>query len=48
MTLGGWLVMVLSVSGVTILFGWCIYKVLTLPDETKKLHGFENNPPDSE
>ena len=37
-----------SVSSVTILFVWCIYKVLTIPDKTKKLHGFEGGPPDAE
>jgi len=48
MTLGGWIVMLGSVSSVTILFVWCIYKVLTIPEETKRLHGFEQNPPDTE
>lgn len=46
MTLGGWIVMVSSVSAVTILFGWCIYKVITTPNETEKLHGFEFETPD--
>lgn len=48
MTLGGWIVMFVSISAVTTLFGWCIYMVLTIPDETKKLHGFEQKPPDTE
>lgn len=48
MTPGGWIVMLLSVSAVSILFAWCIYKVLTIPDESKKLHGFEGTPPDHE
>ncbi len=29
MTTGGWISMVLSVGAVTLLFGWCLYKVLT-------------------
>ena len=28
MTLGGWLTMTLSVGFVTVLFGWCVYRVL--------------------
>ncbi len=29
MTPGGWLNLILSVGSVTILFGWCIWRVLT-------------------
>jgi hypothetical protein len=38
---GGWFMMVLSVGTVVILFGWCLYRVLTLPpeDARKHLHG---------
>ena len=39
MTTGGLLIMILSVGTVTVLFGWCIWKVLTIPAETEKLHG---------
>lgn len=35
MTLGGWIS----------LFPWCLYKVLTTPDQTKKLHGFDRYMP---
>ncbi len=38
MTLGGWIVMALSVGGVTSLLGWCIYKVLSTPGAEKHLH----------
>jgi hypothetical protein len=38
MTVGGWIVMALSVGGVTLLMGWCIYKVLTIPGSTEHLH----------
>lgn len=48
MTIGGWIVMLVSVSAVVTLFGWCIYKVLTLPEEPERMHGFEVKPPDCE
>ncbi len=31
MTTGGWINMILSVGFVTILFGWCIYRVIRGP-----------------
>ncbi len=46
MTLGGWIIMILSVGSVTALFTWCVVKVLTTPDESEKIHGFEIEPPD--
>lgn len=46
MTIGGWIVLSLSISSVTALFGWCIWKVLSIPNETEKLHGFEFETPD--
>ena len=48
MTIGGWIIMLLSVGTVTTLFAWCIYKVLTSPSESEKLHGFEIETPDKE
>lgn len=48
MTLGGWLVMLTSVGAVTTLFAWCLWKVLTTPGETEKLHGTEGPTPDAE
>ena len=48
MTSSGWIIMLLSVGTVTSLFAWCIYKVLTSPEESEKLHGFEIDPPDKE
>ncbi|MGC1481425.1 MAG: hypothetical protein WA771_13055 [Chthoniobacterales bacterium] len=48
MTLGGWIVMLISVSAVTTLFVWCIWKVLTTPGETERIHGTEFHPPDDE
>lgn len=38
MTLGGWIVMLSAVGGVTTLLSWCVYKVITTPDSTEHLH----------
>ena len=38
--------MVLSVGTVSLLFVWCVYKVLTTPGETERIHGFEQETPD--
>ena len=46
MTTSGLLVMLVSVSTVTVLFAWCVYKVLTTPNETEKVHGVEFETPD--
>jgi hypothetical protein len=46
MTSAGLLVMLFSVSTVASLFGWCIWKVLTTPNETERLHGVEFDTPD--
>lgn len=46
MTIGGWIIMIVSTGGVTLLFVWCLWKVLTLPDESEKIHGFEFETPD--
>lgn len=46
MTVAGWIMMSASVGGVTLLFLWCMWKSLTTPDETEKMHGFEIETPD--
>lgn len=46
MTLGGIIIMLLSIGGVTLLFSWCIWKVLTTEGEDEKMHGFEIDTPD--
>ena len=46
MNSGGWFIMILSVSTVSLLFVWCIYRVLATPGETERLHGFEMETPD--
>jgi hypothetical protein len=49
MTLGGWIIMLLSVGGVAGLFGWCVYKVLSTPGSTEHLHSQADiEPPDVE
>lgn len=46
MTTSGLIVMLISVGTVVVLFGWCIYKVLTTPHEAEKIHGTEFETPD--
>jgi hypothetical protein len=48
MTIGGWMILIVSVGSVTSLFSWCLYKVLTIPGETEHVHGFEFKTPDEE
>jgi hypothetical protein len=49
MTVGGWIVMLLSVGGVTALLGWCVYKVVTTPGSAERLHSQADiEPPDVE
>lgn len=48
MTSGGWIVMLLSVGSVTVLFAWCLYKVVRTPARAEKLHGLDFHPPDEE
>jgi hypothetical protein len=47
-TLAGWFIMLLSVGTVSGLLAWCVYKVMTVKDETPHIHGFEQVPPDVE
>ncbi len=46
MTIGGWIILTVSVGTVTALFIWCIFKVIRTPGETKHMHGFEFETPD--
>jgi multisubunit Na+/H+ antiporter MnhF subunit len=41
MTTGGWINLILSVGFVTILFAWCIYRVLRGPKDPAKLAHIE-------
>ncbi|MBN2163194.1 MAG: hypothetical protein JXR25_06670 [Pontiellaceae bacterium] len=38
MTPAGWIIMIVSVFGMTGLFAWCIRKVLTIPEAAEHLH----------
>ncbi len=38
MTLGGWVVMTLSAGGMTALLAWCVYRVMSDPQATHKIH----------
>lgn len=40
--------MLFSVGTVVSLFGWCIWKVLTTPNETQRIHSLEFETPDVE
>lgn len=46
MNTGGWIILSLSLGTVTLLFVWCIWKVLSTPGETEHIHGFEMETPD--
>lgn len=48
MSLAGWLVMLVSVGGVTALFLWCLCRVLFGPKapDPKQLHSSLDTPPD--
>ena len=48
MTIGGWIIMLVSVLSVTGRFVWCIYMVLTTDENSDSLHGFEIETPDKE
>jgi len=42
MTLAGWIIMCLSVGLVTVLFIWCLYRVLAYKPPVEKLHGIDD------
>lgn len=46
MTLGGWLVMLLSLAIMTGLLGWSIYRVVTTPGSEAHLHSHADIEPD--
>lgn len=46
MTLGGWLVMALSVGTVCLLFAWCMFKVMRKPTEPEHMKGITDRTPD--
>lgn len=48
MSTGGLFFMLISVGSVTLLFAWCVYKVLKTPGEEEHLHGLEIETPDED
>ncbi|QQE11231.1 hypothetical protein JD969_17300 [Planctomycetota bacterium] len=38
LTLIGWVIMIFALGGVSILLGWCIYKVVTVNHPEEHLH----------
>ena len=47
MNIGGWILMVLSVGGVTAFFAWCLTKVLSTPGSSEHIHSQADiEPPD--
>ncbi len=48
MTAAGWLVMILSVGTVCGLFAWCMWKVMSTPNETEHMKGIQDHTPDVE
>jgi hypothetical protein len=42
MSTGGWFTMILSVGFVTILFAWCIWRVLADRKSQDHIHGMED------
>ena len=42
MTAGGWFTMLVSVGFVVLLFGWCIWRVLTDRKSQGHIHGIED------
>lgn len=46
MTFGGWIIMFLSITFVTVLFVWSLYMVFTHKKTAKHLHSTLDEPPD--
>lgn len=46
MTLGGWIVMTLAVTGMTGLLAWCFWKIFHTPGSTEHLHSPVDIEPD--
>ena len=46
MTIGGWIIMLLSVGGVTFFFGWSLYMVFTKNEASEHIHSTLDETPD--
>lgn len=38
MTLGGWLLMIIAVGGITGFLTWCVYRIVATPGATEHVH----------
>jgi hypothetical protein len=48
MTPAGWIIMLLAISSITALLGWCIYRVIVTPGSAEHLHTQADiEPPDA-
>lgn len=47
MNAGGWLMMILSVGGMTLFFALCVLKVLRTPQASEHLHSQRDRTPDA-
>lgn len=48
MSLLGWITMLAAIGGATMLFLWCLWRVLRTPGATEKLHSpADLEPPDA-
>lgn len=48
METGGWIIMALSVGGVSLFFFWTLYMAVTRKSSTKHIHSTLDEPPDIE
>lgn len=45
MSWAGWLTMIGAIGGATLLFAWCLWKVLSRPTIAEHLHGVPDTEP---
>lgn len=48
MTAGGWIIMIVSVTSVTLFFGWTLYLVFTRDESWDHIHSTMDETPDQE
>lgn len=49
MTAAGWIIMTLAVTGITGLLAWCVYRVVSTPGSSERIHAQSDiDPHDSE
>lgn len=45
MSAAGWILMLAAVGGATLLYAWCLWRVLSRPGATEHLHGVPDTEP---